>query len=167
VAPVLAKKRLGDRGHIRASQPSLNFAMQSILTICIGNICRSPLAEVLMAHEFPNATVWSAGLGALVGEPADPLSILLAQENGLDLSAHRAQQVTGAMCQRADLILVMERHHREELERRYPVVRGKVFRLGDGDIADPFRQPRPAFDLAFDDISRGVAGWAQRIRRLG
>ncbi|MDM0044358.1 low molecular weight protein-tyrosine-phosphatase [Variovorax dokdonensis] len=140
--------------------------MRSILTICIGNICRSPLAEVALARELSGATVWSAGLGALVGEPADPLSVQLAKENGMDLSAHRAQQVNSMMCQRADLILVMEQHHREELERRYPVVRGKVFRLGDTDIADPFRQARPAFELAFGNISRGAASWAQRIRRL-
>ena len=141
--------------------------MQRILTLCIGNICRSPLAEVLLAREFPQRTVWSAGLGALVGEPADPTSIALAAEQGLDLQRHRAQQVTSQMCQRADVILVMEQHHRAELERRYPVVRGKVFCLGERDIADPFRLPRSAFEEAYADIERGVAGWAQRIRKLG
>lgn len=141
--------------------------MQRILTLCIGNICRSPLAEVLLAREFPGRVVRSAGLGALVGEPADPLSVTLAAEQGLDLSAHRAQQVTGLMCQQADLILVMEQHQRAELERRYPQVRGKVFRLAPGDIADPFRMPRAAFESAYADISRGVSDWAERIRQLG
>src|SRR5215218_7200703 len=102
--------------------------MQRILTLCIGNICRSPLAQVLLAREFPQRTVWSAGLGALVGEPADPISVALAAERGMDLSGHRAQQVNLQMCQRADLILVMEQHQSAELERRYPLVRGKVFR---------------------------------------
>jgi len=141
--------------------------MQNILTLCIGNICRSPLAQVLIAREFPDRMVWSAGLGALVGEPADPLSVALAAERGLDLRAHRAQQVSSLMCQRADLILVMEQHQRAELERRYPQVRGKVFRLGASDIADPFRMPRPAFETAYADIARGVADWAVRIRQLG
>jgi protein-tyrosine phosphatase len=141
--------------------------MQHILTLCIGNICRSPLAEALLAREFPQRNVWSAGLGALVGEPADPISVLLAQEQGLDLSGHRAQQVTSAMCQQADLILVMEDHQRAELERRYPLVRGKVYLLGSGDIADPFRQPRLAFESAYADIARGTAMWTERIRRLG
>ena len=141
--------------------------MQHILTLCIGNICRSPLAEVLLARDLPGRTVWSAGLGALVGEPADPISIALAAERGLDLQAHRAQQVTSPMCQRADVILVMEQQHRVELERRYPLVRGKVFCLGERDIADPFRMPRPAFEVAYADIARGVADWAVRIRRLG
>ncbi|HYP86210.1 low molecular weight protein-tyrosine-phosphatase [Variovorax sp.] len=140
--------------------------MQFILTVCIGNICRSPLAEAMLLRAFPERTVWSAGLGALVGQPADPLSLLLAQENGLDLAAHRAQQINTVMCQRADLILVMEQHQREELERRYPLARGKVFRLAEADIADPYRQPRPAFETAYAEIAAGAEAWVQRIRRL-
>ena len=141
--------------------------MQHILTLCIGNICRSPLAEAFLAREFPQRKVWSAGLGALVGQPADPHSVALAKEHDLDTSAHRAQQVTLPMCQQADLILVMEDHQRVELERRYPLVRGKVFLLGKGDIADPYRQPRDAFQAAFADIELGAAAWAARIQRLG
>ena len=141
--------------------------MQQILTLCIGNICRSPLAEALLVREFPGRTIWSAGLSAMVGEPAHAMSMALAAEQGLDLSAHRAQQVTSQMCQRADLILVMEQHQRAALERRYPLVRGKVFCLGAKDIADPFRLPRPAFETAYADIARGVADWAVRIRQLG
>jgi protein-tyrosine phosphatase len=140
--------------------------MQHILALCIGNICRSPLAEAMLAREFPDKKVWSAGLGALVGEPADPLSVALASEQGLDLSRHRARQVNGLMCQRADLILVMEHRQRVELERRYPQVRGKVFKLSELDIDDPFRLARPAFETAYADIARGVADWAMRIRQL-
>ncbi|MBS0343710.1 MAG: low molecular weight phosphotyrosine protein phosphatase, partial [Proteobacteria bacterium] len=95
------------------------------------------------------------------------ISIALAAEQGMDLGAHRARQVNSDMCQQADLILVMEQRHREELERRYPLVRGKAFRLGADDIADPFRQPRAAFETAYADIARGVADWAVRIRKLG
>jgi protein-tyrosine phosphatase len=143
--------------------------MQHILTLCIGNICRSPLAQVLLARELPAHTVWSAGLSALVGAPADPLSVQIAQEQGLDLSAHRAQQVTSYMCQQADLILVMEQSHKSQLEQLYPQVRGKVFRLGQFgqfDIADPYRQPREAFDTAYQGIAQGVADWLTRIRQL-
>ncbi|HSV60366.1 MAG TPA: low molecular weight protein-tyrosine-phosphatase [Variovorax sp.] len=141
--------------------------MQNILVLCIGNICRSPLAEVLLAREFPDKTIRSAGLGALVGEPADPLSVALALEQGLDLSMHRAQQVNSLMCQRAELILVMEDDHRFALEQRYPFVQGRVFRLADRDIADPFRLKRRAFEAAYADIARGVTDWAARIRQLG
>lgn len=143
--------------------------MQNVLTLCIGNICRSPLAEALLARELPQHRVWSAGLSAMVGWQADPMSLQIAQEQGLDLSAHRAQQVTSIMCQQADVILVMEQSHKTMLEQQFPVVRGKVFRLGqlgNFEIDDPYRQPREAFDAAWAAIARGVADWAPRIRQL-
>ena len=143
--------------------------MKNILTLCIGNICRSPIAEALLAREFPDKAVWSAGLGALIGKPADPLSVEIAAEHGLDLSAHRGQQLAGWMCQKAEMILVMEQSHKTALEQQYPLARGKVFRLGEigkFDIADPYRNPREAFESAYADIARGVADWAPRIRQL-
>src|SRR3546814_9689935 len=47
------------------------MTMNRILLVCIGNICRSPLAEALLKQHFPDKTVHSAGLAALVGHPAD------------------------------------------------------------------------------------------------
>lgn len=144
--------------------------MNNILVVCIGNICRSPLAQAMLAHELPGKNVWSAGLDALVGYPADPTSVELATEQGLDLSEHRAQQISSVMCQQAELILVMEQSHKAELERRYPTARGRVFRLGEPggyDIADPYRQGREAFESARQYITRGVQDWSPRIRQLG
>jgi len=143
--------------------------LKHILTVCIGNICRSPLAQALLARDLPGATVWSAGLGALVGNPADPLSIKVAATHGLDITEHRAQQVNSWLCQNAELILVMEQAHKAALEQQYPLVRGKVFRLGElenFDIADPYRQPFSAFESTYADIARGVANWVPRIRLL-
>ena len=143
--------------------------MKHILILCIGNICRSPIAEAMLKHEFPEKTIWSAGLGALTGHPADPLSIEVAAAHGLDLSGHRAQQVAGWMCQEADLILVMEQVHKSEVEQQFPLMRGKVFRLGElgkFDIADPYRKPVDAFNSAYEAIALGVANWAPRIRML-
>ena len=143
--------------------------MQHILTLCIGNICRSPLAHALLARELPQHKVRSAGLNAMVGYPADPEAISIAKEHGLDLHAHRAQQVTSIMCQQAELILVMEQEHKTQLEQLYPQVRGKVFRLGlygQFEIADPYRQSREAFDTAYQGISQGIADWLPRIKKL-
>ena len=144
--------------------------MKHILILCVGNICRSPIAEALLKQEFPEKKIWSAGLGALIGSPADPSSIEVAAARGLDMSAHRAQQLASWMCQAADLILVMEQFQKTEVQRQYPLVRGKVFRLGEPgkfDIADPYRQPMAAFDTAYEAIALGVASWVPRIRLLG
>lgn len=143
--------------------------MKFILTLCIGNICRSPLAQGLLAQQLPNHIVWSAGLGALVGQPADPLSIQVAATNGVDISAHRAQQINSFLCQQAELILVMEQMHKTQLEQQFPSVRGKTFRLGQYgqfDIADPYRRPLEAFETAYTSIAQGVADWVPRIRKL-
>ena len=142
---------------------------QRILVLCTGNVCRSPLAAAMLAREFPDRTLESAGLAALVGWPADPMTIESVAPLKLDLSAHRARQVTGAMCRAADLILVMERDQKIELSRRYPMVQGKVFRLGDAgafDVADPYRGPRRAYETACIEIASGVNAWGRRIRQL-
>ena len=146
--------------------------MDNILLVCVGNICRSPVAEALLKARFPDKNIWSAGLAALVGKPADPLAQAIAAEHGLDISAHRAQQLTSWMCAKAELLLVMEEGHKRELANQYPLARGKIHCLGDlgsdqaFQIADPYRLPRTAFEAAHAEIDRGVNFWANRIKLL-
>lgn len=127
------------------------------------------MAEALLAHALPKAQVQSAGLGALIGKPADDTAMQLMRERGLDLGAHRAQQITRPMCLKSDIVLVMEREQRQRLQLLYPEVCGRVFRLGDHasvDVPDPYRQPVKAFRTALSLIEEGVGHWVQRIRRL-
>lgn len=146
------------------------MSIGNIMTVCVGNICRSPVAEGFLRRAFPDRKVWSAGLAAVVGAPADETAAELARMAGLDLAAHRAQQVQAWMCTQAELILVMESSHKEALEDRFPLARGKIRRLGEYgpngsfDIADPYRQPRAAFEAAHQAIEAGVAEWVRRIR---
>jgi protein-tyrosine phosphatase len=147
--------------------------VNTILVVCVGNICRSPVAEGLLKAQLPEKTIWSAGLGALVGHAADPLAQEIAAAHGVDISGHRAQQITSWLCTQADLILVMETAHKRELESLYPFARGKVRCLGDTgndalfEVADPYRQGRSAFETAHAAIERGVAHWAGLLRRIG
>lgn len=144
--------------------------MNNILTVCVGNICRSPVAEALLKDQLPGRKVWSAGLQAMVGHPAEPTACEIAAQHGLDLSAHRAQQIAGWMCAHADLVLVMETSHQQELERLYPTARGKIRRLGEFgpqgafDIADPYHEPRAAFESAHAAIALSVGEWVRRIQ---
>ena len=144
--------------------------MNNILTVCVGNICRSPVAEAMLKDRLPGRKVWSAGLHAVVGHGAETTAREIAEQHGLDLSAHRAQQIAGWMCTHADLVLVMEASHQQELEKIYPTARGKIRRLGEFDpqggfdIADPYRQPRAAFEAAHAAIARGVDEWVRRIK---
>lgn len=141
---------------------------QSILIVCVGNICRSPLAEGLLRDRLEKAgkqvRVESAGLGALVGKPADPLSVELAAELGVDLTAHRARQLTPELLREFELVLVMEAWQVKDVERLSPTTRGRVYRLGhwgDFDIPDPYRKPRGAFERALARIQEGVEGLAK------
>ncbi|WP_279343571.1 low molecular weight phosphotyrosine protein phosphatase [Variovorax terrae] len=143
--------------------------MQSILTVCIGNICRSPMAEGLLAAALPHMAVASAGTGALIGERADALARELMQRRGISIEDHRARQVMREMCQQADIIFVMDNEQRRYLEEKYPFTCGKVFRLCEHakqDVPDPYRQPQAAFEQSLTLIDQGVSDWLSRIARL-
>lgn len=84
--------------------------INSILVVCIGNICRSPTGERLLKSALPEKNIASAGLGAIVGHAADETASSVADENGVSLQGHVAQQLTSGMCRDYDLILVMEKN---------------------------------------------------------
>jgi protein-tyrosine phosphatase len=141
----------------------------SLLLVCEGNICRSPMAHGLFAHSLHGWHVASAGLHAVVGRPADETSVRLLRERGIDITAHRATQVSRAACLAADVVLVMEARHRRALGDLYPQAWGRVYPLCDSparDVPDPYCQREPAFRRALELIERGVAQWLVRLQRL-
>ena len=143
--------------------------MNSVLVVCIGNICRSPMGQILLAQALPGVQVSSAGLGALIGHPADAIAQELMTQRGLDLSAHRARQISPSLCQQADLILTMDEEQRRRIESIYPLARGRVFRLGEAakiNVPDPYRMGQAAFEHALELIDAGVQAWAERIRKI-
>ncbi|SEK06952.1 protein tyrosine phosphatase [Paraburkholderia diazotrophica] len=122
------------------------------------------MAAALLGQRLPGAIVRSAGLAAVVGEPAVSEVIALLALRGIDLFSHRAVQVTRSMCDEADLILVMSRAQRHSLHDVFPHTRGKVFLLGDGgDVADPYGQSDAHFNASFDVIDRSIEQWARRL----
>lgn len=143
---------------------------QSILVVCIGNICRSPMAVALMQHEFAHAAhpprIESAGLQALVGQPADPMARELMRERSIDLSGHVARQLTPELAMQFDLILTMDGQQVADVTAMAPILRGRVHRLGtwsDIDIPDPYRHSREAFEAALAGIDQGVNDWKRKL----
>ena len=143
--------------------------IRHILVVCVGNICRSPMAEALLRHalsEKEEFVVESAGLGAFVGYAASEHAVALMSERGIDISSHRARQLHPELVNKADLILVMESGHKKAIETTDATVRGKVFRLGewnDTDIVDPYRRSRKVFEEVLEDIDKGIADWVNRV----
>lgn len=139
-----------------------------ILVVCVGNICRSPTAERLLKRYQPELTVHSAGLGALVGKPADANAVSVAQANDLSLDGHSARQLTAEMCREYDLILTMERRHIHSLCDIAPEMRGKVMLFGhwdgESEIPDPYRKSREAFEAVYSLLDRSARKWAQALK---
>lgn len=104
-----------------------------VLAVCTGNICRSPLAALVLANElreFPQVTVSSAGTHALVDQPMTDEMRAVAERLGLaGGSAHRARQLTRAMIAEADLILGLSREHRRSVVELDPRVLRRTFTL--------------------------------------
>ena len=143
------------------------MAVQNILTLCAGNICRSPAAQYLLREQLPGVQVSSAGLTALVGHPISPSVAQLLAERGIDSATHRAQPVTEMLVRQAQLILVAELRHKQHLERLYPYARGKVFRICEAlhtDVPDPHRQPLDVHRQSLQLTEQGVLAW---VRQLG
>lgn len=124
------------------------------------------MAEAILNKLLPHVAVGSAGITAVIGEPADPIAVQLMRERGLDIGKHRAQQLVRWQCVNADLILTMDRQQKSEIENWYPVVRGKVFRVAeftDTDIHDPYRRGRKEFERALASIDNGLNKWVAKM----
>jgi len=144
--------------------------MDTILVVCIGNICRSPMAEALLKRTLPGKTILSAGLYALIGSPADPNSIAVMDEHGFDIRSHRARQLTSVLVNSADLILTMDMEQKHIIETNYSTAKGKVRRLGESgkfNIDDPFQKGIGSFHASFALIERGINDLKSQLLAIG
>lgn len=142
--------------------------ISSVLVVCTGNVCRSAMAEALLARRVgaspSGVRVASAGTAALVGYPPPPVVVELMAEIGFDVGGHRARQVTDELALRHELILTMEEAQRRWMEARWPLLRGRVHLFGlTGDVPDPYGRPREVFVECLSQLEAGVETWAKRL----
>jgi protein-tyrosine phosphatase len=145
------------------------FVTLSILFVCLGNICRSPLAEAAMRRQALDAgleiEVDSAGTGDWhVGSPPDRRAVAVAGRHGIDISAMRARQVSPEDFARFDHIVALDRDNLVALETMRPP--GSSARLSllldyvkgrEGEpVLDPYYGGEEHFDQAWADVWSGT-----------
>ncbi|QKJ87790.1 protein-tyrosine-phosphatase [Paramixta manurensis] len=138
----------------------------SILVVCVGNICRSPTAERLLRQYAPDKHIVSAGVGALVGHAADRMASEVAQQHQLSLSGHIARQLAPEHCRESDLILVMERQHIDAVCQVSSAVRGKIMLFGhwiSKEIPDPYRKSEEFYQSVYQLLDQSAQKWAQAL----
>lgn len=143
---------------------------QTILTVCTGNICRSPVAEYLLRHQLEAAgrkiEVQSAGIGALVAHPADEAALAYMDALSIPMGAHRARQINPTHTRWADLILVMQKHHLDYVLGLDPTARGKTFLLGhwgSQEVPDPYQRGEASHLAAYRQVSQEIEAWVRRV----
>jgi protein-tyrosine phosphatase len=150
----------------------------SVLFVCLGNICRSPLAEGifrdLAAREGVAVEVDSAGTGDWhLGHPPDPRAQAVAGRNGLDISALRARLVTREDFHRFDHVVAMDASNLADLEAMRPAdaraTLGRLLDFADGvdfiDVPDPYQGGPEGFDETYRLVEAGARGLLEVVRR--
>jgi protein-tyrosine phosphatase len=142
--------------------------MTSILVVCTGNVCRSPMAEGFLRKALVEAlgdaapAVSSSGTGGWEGSEAMPEAVTAAAERDVDITGHRARRLPPGMAESAELVVCMAREHLEAIARSTPGVVGRTFTLKElVRLLEqlPADRPRDAWDrVAAADRLRHGAG---------
>jgi protein-tyrosine phosphatase len=148
----------------------------SVLFVCLGNICRSPLAEAALRAEAErlglDIEIDSAGTGDWhIGHPPDRRAAAVALRNGVDISHLRARQVSPQDFMRFDYIVALDTQNLADLKRMQPEAsRAELSLLLDHvesregqAVADPYYGDDEHFDIAWADVVEGAKGLARKI----
>ncbi len=121
----------------------------TVLFVCTGNTCRSPIAQFILQNKLAAAglakkmTILSAGLAALPGESISVGAQAVLAERGISAGGHQASAIDQNLVESADVIIAMSRSHFLTLGGLYPSAKEKLHTLAefcgkDGDIYDPY-----------------------------
>lgn len=156
----------------------MNKQISNILFVCIGNICRSPFAQGLFTklmhqEEFKGFHAESAGLLALPGNSATFLAQKVAAEYGVDMDGHKAKRISRELVDWSDLVLVMEKSHKDELMADFPEATEKTFlirrfaRFGSRNrgVADPYGLQYDAYRFCYLDIEDAILGLLDHLKK--
>lgn len=146
-----------------------------ILMVCLGNICRSPLAEGLLAAKLPKDKFFvdSAGTGAYhIGKHPDQRSILTAQKNGLNISNQKARQFTARDFEDFDYIYVMDNTNYDDViglaknddqKKKVQLILNELFPGDNVDVPDPYYGLQNGFDMVYEMLDETCAILSEKL----
>ncbi|MFO7726541.1 MAG: low molecular weight protein arginine phosphatase [Oceanipulchritudo sp.] len=140
-----------------------------ITVVCTGNICRSPMAERLLAHALAaemdplrSLRVRSAGLSAAVGDAPSANSVKALKAVDINLEDHRSRPFSPSIAESSDLILTMTSSHRDAIQLNFPSLGIPVYRFrewvrdGSREVPDPFGGPLDLYTETRDSLAEAV-----------
>ncbi|MEY4962883.1 MAG: hypothetical protein RLZZ323_202 [Bacteroidota bacterium] len=146
-----------------------------IVMVCLGNICRSPLAEGILASKLPQDKfiVDSAGTGSWhIGQSPDERSIAVAKKNGLDISNQRGRQFSSADFDTFDYIFVMDNSNYEnvialaktnEQKEKVKLIMNELTPEQNKDVPDPYFGMHNGFDIVYNMLDEVCDVIAQKL----
>lgn len=157
----------------------MDGAVTSVLMVCLGNICRSPLAEGILQHKAREAGLnWqvdSAGTnGYHIGEAPHPLSQKIARLHGIDISRQRARKFIADDFQRFDKIYAMAEDVLDDMKRiggkkfdatRTDLLMNECWPGSSRDVPDPYYGPEPGYQEVFDMIGQACDKILERLKK--
>jgi protein-tyrosine phosphatase len=146
-----------------------------IVMVCLGNICRSPLAQGILRSKLPNPpfTIHSAGTAHWhIGKKPDDRSIAVAKKNGIDISHQRGQQFTATFFDEYDYIFVMDQSNYEhvielaqtpEHKHKVQLFLNELFPGENVDVPDPYYGLANGFDQVYQMLDLACDALANRL----
>jgi len=145
--------------------------------VCLGNICRSPLAQGILESKLPSSAFYVDSAGTAnyhIGDPPDQRSVAVAKTHGIDISHQRGQQFKATFFDEFDIIYVMDEYNYEDVVRlarnsdeiaKVKLILEEDETIGLRRVPDPYYGDNSGFEYVFDILDRVCDRIARKLQQ--